>query len=338
MIRVVLDACVMLPQNLNNVLLTLAEEGLFAPVWTDSLLDEVRTNLVKKLGTTPVQAEHRIQQMQRAFPFAAGEARGYEALIPAMANDPKDRHVLAAAVASGAALIVTANLRDFSAAALEPFGIDAVRPDEFLLDQLDLDRSRVLGALDRLVARNTLPPQTVPELLGALVSLVPKFAQAVHTAVSAPVLPLVAVTDEELSTATFPDGEPTPYTPLGAAMFWFSALGDRDGLAVALSHLTAENSGLNSQFAEAAAVLDGYALTTWVHDHQHSSDIAYVKFIRDLGYAAKIFAHAEISDCRVLELHRGDEGLWRAYALYVDTWPPEARRTGHPDTEPESTE
>ncbi|MGH3562773.1 MAG: PIN domain-containing protein, partial [Mycobacterium sp.] len=119
LIRVVLDACVMLPQNLNNVLLTLAEEGLFTPVWTDTLLNEVRTNLVKKFGTTTAQAEHRIQQMQRAFPLAADEARGYEQLIPAMTNDRKDRHVLAAAVASGAALIVTANLRDFPAAALE---------------------------------------------------------------------------------------------------------------------------------------------------------------------------------------------------------------------------
>jgi hypothetical protein len=38
LLRVVLDACVMLPQNLNNVLFTFAEDGLFAPVWTDELL------------------------------------------------------------------------------------------------------------------------------------------------------------------------------------------------------------------------------------------------------------------------------------------------------------
>ena len=37
-----LDACVMLPQNLNNLLLTLAEQDLFTPVWTPELLDEVR--------------------------------------------------------------------------------------------------------------------------------------------------------------------------------------------------------------------------------------------------------------------------------------------------------
>jgi hypothetical protein len=338
LIRVVLDACVMLPQNLNDLLLTLADDGLFAPVWTGTLLDEVRTNLVKKFGVTTAQAAHRIQQMQQAFPFAADEARGYERLIPAMKNQRKDRHVLAAAVAAGAALIVTADLRDFPTAALEPFGIEAVHPDEFLLDQLDLDRSRVLTALDRLVGRNTRAPQTVSELLGALMPLVPKFAQAVHTTTAAPVLPVVEVTDEELNAATFPEGGPTPHTPLGAAMLWFSALGDRDELAVALGRLTAETSSLTGQFAEAAAVLDGYTLTTWVHDDQHRADIAYIKFIPDLGTSAQIFAPAEITDYRVLELHRGDDGWWRAHALHIDAWPPDARRTGHPDTEPESTE
>lgn len=336
LIRVVLDACVMLPQNLNNVLLTLAEDELFTPVWTDTLLDEVRTNLVKKLGVTVPQAEHRIQQMQLAFPFAADLARGYEKLIPAMTNHRKDRHVLAAAVASGAALIVTANLRDFPDDALEPLGIEAVHPDEFLLDQLDLDRRRVLASLDRVVARNTRTPWTVPDLLGALQPLVPRFTAAVHTTGSAPVFPVVEVTDDDLATATFPEGEPTPFTPLGAAMLWFSALADRSNLPVALSRLTAEDSDLNNQFDEAAACLDGYTLTTWVHDHRHRADVAYVKFIPDLGYAAQIFAHTEVADYRVLELHRGDDGWWRADALYLNTWPVEANPAGHPDTEPES--
>lgn len=337
LIRVVLDACVMLPQNLNNVLLTLAEEGLFAPVWTAKLLGEVRTNLVKKFGTTAAQAEHRIQQMQLAFPFAGDEARGYERLIPAMTNDRKDRHVLAAAAASGAALIVTTNLRDFPAAALEPFGIEAVHPDAFLLDQLDLDRPRVLATLDRLVARNIRTPQTVPELLSALDSLVPRFVSAAHTAMSAPVLPVVAVTGEEVLATTFPMGKPTVYTPVGTAMMWNIALANRPERSMELRRLTSDDSELNNQFNAAAACLDGYALATWVHDHKNRTDVAYVQFVRSVGSSAQFFAHAEIPDYRVLELHRGDDGWWRAHALHLDTWPPEARRIGHPDTEIEST-
>ena len=48
--------------------------------------------------------------MQRAFP--AAEVKGYEDLIAKMTNDPKDRHVLAAAVKSGARQLVTFNLKD----------------------------------------------------------------------------------------------------------------------------------------------------------------------------------------------------------------------------------
>jgi predicted nucleic acid-binding protein len=335
LIRVVLDACVMLPQNLNNVLLTFAEEGLFAPVWTDTLLNEVQTNLVKKFGVTTAQAEHRIQQMRQAFPFAADEAAGYQRLIPAMTNHRKDRHVLAAAVASGAALIVTANLRDFPDGALKPFGVEAVHPDEFLLDQLDLDRSHVLAGLDRLVARNKEAPQTVSGLAAALAPRVPQFATAVHSAVGAPVLPVVAVTSDEILATNFPTGKPTPYTPLGTAMMWRIALANRGDRAVELARLTSASSGFNNQFDDVAALLDDYALATLVHDHKQRADVAYVQFVRSLGYSAEFFDHGQIDDYRVLELHRGDDGWWRAHALHVDTWPPEANPTGHPDTQPE---
>src|SRR5712691_5105005 len=49
-----------------------------------------------------------------------------EALIDEMVNDPKDRHVLAAAVRGGAELLVTENLRDFPAEALSPYDLQAV--------------------------------------------------------------------------------------------------------------------------------------------------------------------------------------------------------------------
>lgn len=180
--RVVLDACVLLPQTLNNLMLTLAEAELFHPVWTSDLLDEVQRNLSgDRFGKTPEQAAHRVAQMRAAFPFAEEECRGHRELIPAMTNDPKDRHVLAAAVRSGASLIVTANLTDFPPAALEPFGVEAISPDEFLCDQLDLDAGTVLQAMRTLVARNRLPPHTVRELLTSLEKLTPHFVTVVRS-------------------------------------------------------------------------------------------------------------------------------------------------------------
>ncbi|BAH52602.1 PIN domain-containing protein [Rhodococcus opacus] len=184
--RVVLDACVLLPQVLNDVLLALADAELFRPVWTPDLLDEVERNLAgERFGKSPEQAARRVRQMRRAFPFAEEESRGYRELIPAMTNDSKDRHVLAAAVRSGAAAIVTADLKDFPQAALDPFDVEAIHPDEFLCDQLDLDAEAVFECMHALVARNALPPRTVGELLELLGRLTPRFVDAVQALLGA---------------------------------------------------------------------------------------------------------------------------------------------------------
>ena len=74
--------------------------------------------------------------MASAFPEAM--VTGHESMVDSMENDPKDRHVLAAAVHSDCEVVVTFNLQDFPASALTPHGLVAVHPDEFLLDQVDL--------------------------------------------------------------------------------------------------------------------------------------------------------------------------------------------------------
>ncbi len=179
--RVVLDGCVLLPQTLNNLLLALADAELFRPVWTPDLLDEVeRTLSGERFGKSPEQAARRVQQMRRAFPFAEEESRGYRELIPAMTTEPKDRHVLAAAVRSGAGVIVTATLADFPKAALDPFDVEAIHPDEFLCDLLDLDPDAVFECLRVLVDRNMFPPRTVGELLELLERLTPRFVDTVR--------------------------------------------------------------------------------------------------------------------------------------------------------------
>lgn len=127
----VLDANVLIPNALCDVLLRLAEEDLFLPRWSADILDEVRRNLP---GLSPTAVERRIRFMNAAFEEAC--VTGYAHFISEMANHPKDRHVLAAAVAADADKIITCNLKDFRTEHCEPHGVEAEHPDVFLLDAL----------------------------------------------------------------------------------------------------------------------------------------------------------------------------------------------------------
>ncbi len=64
---------------------------------------------------------------------------GYESLIDFVTlPDPKDRHVLAAAIKGRADVIVTFNLKDFPADVLEAYDLSAQHPDVFLRHVIDL--------------------------------------------------------------------------------------------------------------------------------------------------------------------------------------------------------
>ena len=147
---VVLDACVLIPMPIADLLLRLATAKQFRPLWSDEILNEVERNLVKKLHKDPHSARRRVNAMRDFFPDALVE--NYESLVPAMTNDPKDRHVLAAAVRSRAELIVTSNQKDFPTTALKPYDVAVRSPDDFLLDQLDLDPSTVVRIAEEVVA------------------------------------------------------------------------------------------------------------------------------------------------------------------------------------------
>ena len=101
-----------------------------------------------------------------------------------MTNDPKDRHVLAAAVRGNAETVVSENVRDFPPSSVEHYGLMVLNQDEFLLDLYDLVPGSVLRALTRQVSRYRRDPRSVEDLLIALGNCgngCPKFAKACHT-------------------------------------------------------------------------------------------------------------------------------------------------------------
>ena len=161
---VVLDTCVLYPAHLRDTLLRLAERGLFRALWSEDILDELRRNLQEVVA--PVAVHRLIDEMRTAFPDA--EVTGYLSLLDGLTCDPKDRHVLAAAVRADAAAIVTFNHPDFPDSSVEPFDLEVLHPDTFLLDQLDLAPVPVLDELERQAAANRREPKSVASLLDAL--------------------------------------------------------------------------------------------------------------------------------------------------------------------------
>lgn len=130
---VVYDANVLYPFQLRNLLVQCAVDGLVAARWTDAIQDEWVRALSRGPKAMPTGELQLVRDlMNRVLPDA--NVTGYEHRTDAiLLPDLDDRHVVAAALKCGAALIVTSNLRDFPADVLEHHGLRATDPDAFLV-------------------------------------------------------------------------------------------------------------------------------------------------------------------------------------------------------------
>jgi len=175
---VVLDACVLIPASLRDTLLRAAEQGMYQLHWSELILEEVRRNLVKRDMTSSVDAFELTDVMSEFF--AEAFVRGFETLVPCMTNDEKDRHVLAVAVMSRSQVIVTSNIRDFPGTALDPFGIEAQTPDEFLTNLFDLNPKRLVKILTEQAQDLVAPPISVQEVLAELALIEATHSQGIR--------------------------------------------------------------------------------------------------------------------------------------------------------------
>lgn len=164
----VLDACVLYPAPLRDLLLRLATGGLFDARWTDQIHEEWTRNVLKDRPDLRAEQLQRTRELMDAN-VAGSLITGYQSLIEGIVlPDPDDRHVLAAAIRAGAGVIVTKNLKDFPEAVLKPFGIEAQHPDDFVAHLIDLDAVRVVGAVRRHRAALKRPPVSADDFLNIL--------------------------------------------------------------------------------------------------------------------------------------------------------------------------
>jgi len=165
---VIYDANVLYPSTLRDLLIRIAQAGLVQAKWSDQILDEVFDNLTTNRPDLSTEALKRTRELMLAA-VRDCLVRGYEPLIDALSlPDPDDRHVLAAAIRARAQLIVTANLDDFPASALRRWDIEPKHPDQFVLDQIDLNPQAIYGAVQRIADSWRKPPGTVSDVLGRL--------------------------------------------------------------------------------------------------------------------------------------------------------------------------
>ena len=175
---VVLDACVLVNYSLCDTLLRLAESPrLFVPKWSGEIIREAARTLESKLDWPPTLVEHLEAQLR--IHFADAWISGYEALIPKMTNDKKDRHVAAAAIHGGAPIIITFNLRHFRAERLQPWSLQAIHPQDFLIRFFEADPELVTSKLTRQAADRS---RSLTQLLSVLRLTVPDFVTPVENA------------------------------------------------------------------------------------------------------------------------------------------------------------
>lgn len=164
----VLDANVLYPAPVRDILLHLADVKLFQPKWTDLIHDEwIRNLLINRPDIKSESLKKARTAMESAFPDA--RVSSYELLIDEITlPDADDRHVLAAAIKSSAKIIVTNNVKDFPTKNLRPYHMTAMTADHFVRGLVMLDEMRALTAFHAQVRNMKNPPLSVRQVLFSL--------------------------------------------------------------------------------------------------------------------------------------------------------------------------
>lgn len=160
---VVLDSCVLYPRELRDVLLEAANHRLYRVHWSPKILDDALGHLLQDQRITEDCAKSLRAAMEDVFPGAVVDPPAD--LAKGVCCDPSDRHVVAAAMAAKAEVIVTRNTRHFPAEALVPLGIKAVKPDQFLCNLLDLNDLAIYDGLRNIVSRRARHTENSPVVI-----------------------------------------------------------------------------------------------------------------------------------------------------------------------------
>lgn len=169
--KVILDANVLYPAPIRDLLLNIADLNLIAPKWTELIQDEWVRNLIKNRPDLSAKNLNRtIKIMNQVFPDA--EIYDFEDLIDNLElPDENDRHVLAAGIKSNADAIITFNKKDFPKKYIKDFEIDILTPNELLILLNKFSPELVNQAFTNQLNSLKNPPVTKKQLIGTLAKI-----------------------------------------------------------------------------------------------------------------------------------------------------------------------
>jgi len=165
--RVILDACVLYPPILREILLGAASVGLYTPLWSERILEEWARATAKLGPAAAAQARTEVALTRAAFPRASlAPAPGIERRLKL--PDDNDTHVLAVAIAGSADAILTYNAADFPRHVLAAEGLVRRDPDGFVWELWSHHPDAMAGVLETVRAKAEAlagQPQGLPALL-----------------------------------------------------------------------------------------------------------------------------------------------------------------------------
>jgi predicted nucleic acid-binding protein len=175
--RIFVDTNVLFPFSVMDLMLALTENEVHELVWSDFLLDEWERVIVREGKRTPESAAKLAAVVREFFgEFHIAEDTYAHLVDGAPSSDLDDRRHIAAALASGADVIVTNNLADFPAERLNALGLRVLTPDMYLCELIGLARYEVIATVERLAAEKRNPPMTPVDLLERIGKIAPVFA------------------------------------------------------------------------------------------------------------------------------------------------------------------
>lgn len=163
-----LDSSVLIEPVRRNMLLSLAEAELFRPRWSVHILKQTQDGIENEINDHEKSVKHR---ESIDFAFKEGTVTGFEDIeIGLKLPNQSDNHVLAAAIATYASVIVTENPKNFPSKFHTFKNIEAMSADSFIANSVELVPLVSLNALRRMRLRFGRPSMNADKFIDTISS------------------------------------------------------------------------------------------------------------------------------------------------------------------------